>query len=122
MPETFAPETLLDTVTAARRLGVSPSFLAKARMRGVGPRYRKFGRAVRYAPADLDKWQLACSRTSTAEQPAVTGLVRTLSAEPEYQKEPKGSRAREVALRRENNTHTTRPSSVPAGRRRDSSF
>ena len=70
MAETFALEILLDTVAAARRLGVSPSFLAKARMQGVGPRYRKLGRAVRYAQADLDHWLLACSRTSTAEQPA----------------------------------------------------
>ena len=76
MAETFAPETLLDTVAAAKRLGVSPSFLAKARMQGVGPRYRKIGRAVRYAQADLDHWLLACSRTSTAEQPTVVSLAR----------------------------------------------
>jgi hypothetical protein len=76
MAEISPPESLLDTVAAARRLGVSPSFLAKARMRGIGPRYRKLGRAVRYAQADLDHWLLACSRTSTAEQPAVIGLAR----------------------------------------------
>lgn len=35
MAEIFAPD-LLDTVTAAERLGVSPSFLAKARMQGRG--------------------------------------------------------------------------------------
>jgi hypothetical protein len=76
MAETFAPENLLDTVGAARRLGVSPSFLAKARMHGVGPRYRKLGRAVRYAHADLDHWLLACSRTSTAEQQPVMSPLR----------------------------------------------
>jgi hypothetical protein len=79
MPDPFAPETNLDTPAAARRIGVSPSFLAKARMRGDGPRYRKFGRVVRYAPADLDDWQLTCSRNSTAEKPAVAGLVRKAS-------------------------------------------
>jgi hypothetical protein len=42
-------------------------------MRGFGPRYRKLGRAVRYAHADLDHWLQACGRTSTADQPAVTG-------------------------------------------------
>jgi predicted DNA-binding transcriptional regulator AlpA len=68
MAEEHASETLLDTGAAARRLGVSPSFLAKARMQGTGPRYRKLGRAVRYAQADLDHWLMACSRTSTAEQ------------------------------------------------------
>jgi hypothetical protein len=87
MAETFAPESLLNTLAAARLLGVSPSFLAKARMQGLGPRYRKLGRAVRYAHADLEQWLLACSRTSTAEQPAVTGLVPKASAEPERQRE-----------------------------------
>jgi predicted DNA-binding transcriptional regulator AlpA len=72
MAEASAPETLLDTVAAAKRLGVSPSFLAKARMQGNGPRYRKLGRAVRYSQVDLDHWLLACSRTSTAEQ--ATGI------------------------------------------------
>ena len=76
MAETFAPEMLLNTVDAARLLGVSPSFLAKARMEGKGPRYRKLGRAVRYAPVDLDHWLLACSRTSTAEQATVIGPAR----------------------------------------------
>jgi len=71
MVEMSPPETLLDTVAAAQQLGVSLSFLAKARMQGTGPRYRKLGRAVRYAQGDLDHWLLACSRTSTAEQPAV---------------------------------------------------
>jgi predicted DNA-binding transcriptional regulator AlpA len=80
MAETFAPEILLNTVAAARRLGVSSSFLAKARMQGNGPRYRKLGRAVRYAQADLDHWLLACSRTSTAEQATVIGPARTRSS------------------------------------------
>ena len=48
MVEMSPPETLLDTVAAAQQLGVSLSFLAKARMQGTGPRYRKLGRAVRY--------------------------------------------------------------------------
>ena len=80
MAEISPLETLLDTVAAAKRLGVSPSFLAKARMQGIGPRYRKLGRAVRYVQADLDHWLLACSRTSTAEQPAVTRLARKASS------------------------------------------
>jgi hypothetical protein len=87
MADAFAAETLLDTATAAKRLGVSPSFLAKARMQGVGPRYRKLGRAVRYAHADLDHWLRGCSRTSTTEQPAVAGLVPKASAEPGRRRE-----------------------------------
>jgi predicted DNA-binding transcriptional regulator AlpA len=80
MAEISPRDPLLDTDSAAVRLGVSPSFLAKARMHGTGPRYRKLGRSVRYAQADLDHWLLACSRTSTAEQPAVIALVRKPSS------------------------------------------
>jgi hypothetical protein len=52
---------------AAGFLRLSESFLAKARMRGDGPRYRKFSRAVRYLKADLLVWLKACAKTSTAE-------------------------------------------------------
>ena len=76
MAEISPPETLLDTGAAAGGSASVESFLAKARMQGTGPRYRKLGRAVRYAQADLDHWLLACSRTSTAEQPAVMALAR----------------------------------------------
>jgi hypothetical protein len=76
MTDRFAPEINLDTAAAAKRLGVSDSFLAKARMRGTGPRYSKFGRAVLYTPANLDRYQLERSRTSTAEQPDVTASLR----------------------------------------------
>jgi hypothetical protein len=47
---------------------LSESFLAKARMRGDGPRYRKLSRSVRYLRADLLVWLKACAKTSTAEQ------------------------------------------------------
>ena len=87
MADAFASELLLNTAAAARQLGVSPSFLAKARMQGVGPRYRKLGRAVRYAHADLDHWLRGCSRTSTTEQPAVAGLIPKASAEPGHPRE-----------------------------------
>jgi len=53
---------------AAGFLRLSESFLAKARMRGDGPRYRKLSRSVRYLRADLLLWLKACAKTSTAEQ------------------------------------------------------
>jgi hypothetical protein len=87
MAETVDPKTLLKPPAAAKRLGLSQGFLAKARMRGDGPRYSKFRRAVRYAPVDLDQYELECSRTSTAEQPAVAGLVPKASAEPGHRRE-----------------------------------
>src|SRR4051794_12848575 len=68
--EAPAPAALLNTSEAAQRLGVSESFLAKARMQGTGPPYRKLGRSVRYAPGDLNQYLLACSRASTADQQA----------------------------------------------------
>ena len=60
-------ENLLTPKEAARFLRLSESFLAKARMRGDGPRYRKLSRAVRYSMSDLLAWLKACAKTSTAE-------------------------------------------------------
>ena len=59
---------LLTPKEAAGFLRLSESFLAKARMRGDGPRYRKLSRSVRYLKADLLVWLKACAKTSTAEQ------------------------------------------------------
>jgi hypothetical protein len=58
---------LLTPKEAAVLLRLSESFLAKARMRGDGPRYRKLSRAVRYSRADLVLWLKASAKTSTAE-------------------------------------------------------
>jgi Helix-turn-helix domain len=59
---------LLTPKEAAGFLRLSESFLAKARMRGDGPRYRKLSRSVRYLKADLLLWLKACGKTSTAER------------------------------------------------------
>jgi predicted DNA-binding transcriptional regulator AlpA len=68
-----APELeLLTTKEAAALLKLSESFLAKARMRGDGPRYRKLSRAVRYDKSDLLLWLKASAKTSTAECGAVS--------------------------------------------------
>jgi hypothetical protein len=50
---------LLTPKEAAGFLRLSESFLAKARMRGDGPRYRKLSRSVRYLRADLLLWRPA---------------------------------------------------------------
>jgi len=60
-------EILLTPKEAALFLRMSASFLAKARMRGDGPRYRKLSRAVRYVRSDLSDWLKACAKTSTSE-------------------------------------------------------
>lgn len=52
---------------AAAFLRVSVSFLAKSRLRGDGPRFRKIGRCVRYAETDLINYLKQNSRASTSE-------------------------------------------------------
>ena len=59
--------TLLTPKEAARILKVSLSWLAKARMRGDGPPYIQFGRAVRYTDQALVHWTKSRQRLSTAE-------------------------------------------------------
>jgi len=53
---------------AANFLRLSESWLAKARMRGDGPPYAKFGRTVRYGKGGLVQWTKARQRLSTSEQ------------------------------------------------------
>lgn len=53
---------------AAEYLGMSPSTLAKMRLRGDGPVYMKAGpRVVLYDLADLDAWLGTRKRRSTSE-------------------------------------------------------
>ena len=53
---------------AAEYCGLSASTLAKRRLRGVPPRFRKLGpRVVAYAVEDLDAWLADCVRNSTSE-------------------------------------------------------
>lgn len=59
---------LLTPEEAAGFLRLSLSWLAKARMRGDGPAYSKFGRSVRYSEAVLNQWMKGRQRLSTSEQ------------------------------------------------------
>lgn len=54
-------DSFLTTQQAAAYLGLARSTLVRWRWSGDGPPFRKFGRAVRYARADLDGW--AAERT-----------------------------------------------------------
>jgi predicted DNA-binding transcriptional regulator AlpA len=66
---TLAPfERLLTPSETADLLGVSLSWLAKARLRGDGPRYIKIGRAVRYPESAIRDYLKARTRTSTSEK------------------------------------------------------
>lgn len=59
--------THLTTSEAAQHLGVSEATLRKWRITGGGPRYRKLGRAVRYAADDLASFLASAARTSTSD-------------------------------------------------------
>ena len=52
---------------AAERYQVSVLTLRKWRLTGRGPRFRKFGSAVRYSLADLEAFEAAAVRTSTSD-------------------------------------------------------
>jgi predicted DNA-binding transcriptional regulator AlpA len=52
---------------AARYLGLSPSTLAKMRLRGDGPVFLKLNRAVAYDSRDLDQWLADRRRASTSD-------------------------------------------------------
>lgn len=56
---------LLNELQAAEMLSVSPATLRRWRWAGKGPRFRKIGGAVRYAPGDIDAYIEAALRSST---------------------------------------------------------
>jgi excisionase family DNA binding protein len=47
----------LTEVEVATRLGVSRFTVRSWRLKGVGPRFMKMGRAVRYRPQDVDEYE-----------------------------------------------------------------
>ena len=61
------PDALLTTAEVADRLRVSTSFLAKARVTGLGPIFIKVGRSCRYRLSDLENYERIRARTSTSQ-------------------------------------------------------
>ena len=57
----------LTTREAAHYLSLSYRTLEKMRLTGLGPRFRKHGRYVRYHIADLDAWSEGRRKSSTSE-------------------------------------------------------
>jgi predicted DNA-binding transcriptional regulator AlpA len=60
------PDRFIDDEATADLLGLSRSYLRQLRVRGGGPRFSSFGRAVRYRTGDLLEWAAAHSKTSTS--------------------------------------------------------
>jgi hypothetical protein len=65
--KTIEPEKLYPPKIAAQILDMSTSWLAKARLRGDGPRYVKLGRSVKYQGLDLIEYRKSKKRHSTSE-------------------------------------------------------
>lgn len=65
-PSATSAARYLTNDEAATFLKLSPRTLEKQRVRGDGPAFRKFGRRVVYAIADLEAWanERVCSSTS----------------------------------------------------------
>ena len=61
------PQRYLTNDEAADYLRLSPRTLEKQRVIGGGPKFRKFGRRVMYAVADLDAWAAERSFESTSD-------------------------------------------------------
>lgn len=61
------PQRYLTNDEAADYLRLSPRTLEKHRVIGGGPRFRKFGRRVMYAIADLDAWADSRSFEATSD-------------------------------------------------------
>ena len=64
---TTQPQRYLTNDEAADYLRLSPRTLEKQRVIGGGPKFRKFGRRVMYAVADLDAWADARSYEATSD-------------------------------------------------------
>ena len=58
---------LLDTHALANRLTNKPNTIEGWRIKGIGPRYIKIGRLVRYRIEDVEVWIEAQTRTSTSQ-------------------------------------------------------
>lgn len=70
MHDTPTPRFLTER-DLADRWQVSVKTLQAMRLKGGGPVYRRFGRVVRYAVADLEQFETAARRRSTSD----AGLV-----------------------------------------------
>ena len=66
-PKLALDDELLPASLTAKTLGVSESWLAKARLRGDGPRYVKIGRSVRYPRTYIREYLRARTACSTSE-------------------------------------------------------
>jgi hypothetical protein len=60
MTKTYLHQELVDEAIASKILAKSIPWLRQARWRGIGPRYLKIGRNIRYRLADLTTYLDSC--------------------------------------------------------------
>jgi excisionase family DNA binding protein len=60
-------ERLLKTAESAKQTGLSIRTFERMRSSGMGPRFVKVGRAVRYRESDLEEWLTSQTVRSTSE-------------------------------------------------------
>lgn len=58
----------LNEAEVAKQLGLSPQTLRIWRMKGDGPPFCKFGKAVRYNPASVQSWAEAQEKKHAAQR------------------------------------------------------
>lgn len=71
MVDAITQRRMLKVPEAALLLGISVAYLNALRCKGGGPQFLKFGRAVAYDPADLEKWAAERRRSSTSDHGGV---------------------------------------------------
>jgi len=75
-PQAGAILQLITPPDAAEFLRLSTSTLAKMRLTGRGPRYRKHGRRVVYDRIELENWSSRGERASTSELSSDHGALQ----------------------------------------------
>lgn len=66
--ESLRRKIFLNTKEAAKYLGLRPNTMAKMRVYGTGPEYRKHGRYVMYHMDDLNIWSESRKYRSTSDE------------------------------------------------------
>jgi excisionase family DNA binding protein len=66
-PAARSAAVFLTTEQAAGRLQLSKRYLEMLRLKGNGPAYAAFGRAIRYRATDVDAWAASKTRRSTSD-------------------------------------------------------
>ena len=61
-------DVLMTPEQTAKQLGLGVSTLARWRLEGIGCRFAKLGRSVRYRQSDIDDWLENQTRQSTSEE------------------------------------------------------